>query len=152
MSTDRGMEKEDVVHIYSGVLLSHKKNEIMPFTAMWMNLEIIILSEVRERKISYVITYMWNLIKLFNKIFLKESLQRCRRAKTENDTSWDYFLWEIVTGLNSLDYIIHLLFINYSMDKARSHYFWIHNEAMCWSYKKDEHTSKINEQTKQGVL
>ena len=25
MSIDRGMDKEDVVHIYSGILLSHKK-------------------------------------------------------------------------------------------------------------------------------
>ena len=25
MSIDRGMAKEDVVHIYSGILLSHKK-------------------------------------------------------------------------------------------------------------------------------
>ena len=27
-----------------------KKNEIMPFAAAWMHLEIIILSEVRKRK------------------------------------------------------------------------------------------------------
>ena len=27
-----------------------EKNEIMPFTATWMDLEIIILSEVRQRK------------------------------------------------------------------------------------------------------
>jgi len=27
-----------------------KKNEIMPFVATWMDLEIIILSEVRKRK------------------------------------------------------------------------------------------------------
>ena len=28
-----------------------KKNEIMPFAATWMDLEIIILSEIRNRKI-----------------------------------------------------------------------------------------------------
>ena len=41
-----------------------KKNEVMPFAATWMQLEIIILSEVkseRERQIPYDITYMWNL-------------------------------------------------------------------------------------------
>ena len=30
-----------------------KRNEIMPFAAMWMDLEIFILSEVRERQTSY---------------------------------------------------------------------------------------------------
>ena len=40
-----------------------KRNEIMPFAATWMDLEIIILSEVNqtEKDISYDITYMWNL-------------------------------------------------------------------------------------------
>ena len=39
------MDKEDVVHIYNGILSSHKKNEIMPFAATYMDLKIIILSE-----------------------------------------------------------------------------------------------------------
>ena len=58
------MDKENVVHIYNGILVI-KKNEIMPLAATWMDLEIIILTEVRsdrERQISYNITHMWNLI------------------------------------------------------------------------------------------
>ena len=35
MSTDKGMDKEDLVHIYNGILLSFKKNKIMPFAATW---------------------------------------------------------------------------------------------------------------------
>ena len=44
------MDKEDVVHIYSGMLLSHKKNKIMPLAATRMDLEIIILCEISQRK------------------------------------------------------------------------------------------------------
>ena len=45
------------VEYYSAI----KKNEIMPFAATRIDLEIIIRSEVSQRQISYDITYMWNL-------------------------------------------------------------------------------------------
>ena len=39
-----------------------KKEEVLPFAAMWMDLEIIILSEVsREKQVLYDIAYLWNL-------------------------------------------------------------------------------------------
>ena len=39
-----------------------KKNEIMLFVATWMQLEVIMLSEVSQKeKIPYDVTYMWNL-------------------------------------------------------------------------------------------
>ena len=52
-----------------------KKNEIMPFAATWMDLDIIILSEVNltEKDISYDITYMRNLKKMIQmNLFTKQ--------------------------------------------------------------------------------
>ena len=37
-----------MIHIYNEILLSHKKDKIMPFAAAWMQLESLLLSEVRE--------------------------------------------------------------------------------------------------------
>ena len=41
---------KDVVYIYNGILLSHRKNEIMPFAATEMDLDIIILNEVSQKE------------------------------------------------------------------------------------------------------
>ena len=43
------MDQDGVAHIHGGILLSHKKNEIMPSAATWMDLEIIILSEESQK-------------------------------------------------------------------------------------------------------
>ena len=48
------MDKEDVVHIYNGILLSHKRGKIGSFVEMWMDLESVIQSEVRKRKTNTV--------------------------------------------------------------------------------------------------
>ena len=57
------MDKEDMVHIYSGILLSREKNETMPFAAMWMQLETIILSEVvQKEKGLYYIRYKYCIV------------------------------------------------------------------------------------------
>ena len=49
-----------MVYTENGILLGHKQNEIMPFVATWMDLEITILSEVSqtEKNKCYDITYM----------------------------------------------------------------------------------------------
>ena len=44
------MDYKDVVHIYNGILLSHKKNEMIQFLVTWMQLEILILSEVNQKE------------------------------------------------------------------------------------------------------
>ena len=61
MSTDEWIKKmwyTYAMEYYSAI----KKNEIMPFAATWMDLEMIILSEGKsERQIPYDIAYIWNL-------------------------------------------------------------------------------------------
>ena len=52
----------------------------MPFAEIWKDLEIIILSEIRERQ-SYDITYMWNLDKLYKWTYLEN---RNRPTDIEN--------------------------------------------------------------------
>ena len=70
----RGLDKEDVVHRHNGTLLSYKKkNEILPFAATWMDLEIIILNEGRQRQLPYDITYAWNQIKMTLSIKQKQT-------------------------------------------------------------------------------
>ena len=53
----------------------------MPCAATWMHLEIIILSEVSQRQISYDITYMWNPKYDTNELFLQNGKRPNRHRK-----------------------------------------------------------------------
>ena len=37
-------------YIYNGILLSHKKSEILPLATTWMELEALMLSEISQRE------------------------------------------------------------------------------------------------------
>ena len=55
MYIHRGMDKENVIHTHTHTehYSAIKKNEIMSFAAMWMDLEVIIWSEVIREKGRY---------------------------------------------------------------------------------------------------
>ena len=44
------MEKEDVVHMYNGYFSAIKRNGIGSFVVMWMNLESVVQSDVRQKE------------------------------------------------------------------------------------------------------
>ena len=50
MSINRGMDKEDVVHVYNGILHSHKKNEMEVLVVRWVDVESVIQSEVSQKE------------------------------------------------------------------------------------------------------
>ena len=53
-----------MIHIYNGLLLSHKKEQIMPFAVTWMQQGMFILSELSQRKKD-----KYHLIALSSKIY-----------------------------------------------------------------------------------
>ena len=69
MSINRVMDKEYVV-------TQPQKGRIMPFAATWMDLEIIILSEVNqtEIQISYDIADVWSLKYDINELIYKTEI------------------------------------------------------------------------------
>ena len=45
---DRRMDKENVVHVYNGILFSLKKKKILFFGTIWVKLQGIMLSEISQ--------------------------------------------------------------------------------------------------------
>ena len=58
--TEKWIRKVWYIHTIE-CYLAIKKNEIMPFAASWMDLDSVIMSEVKQEKLSYDIPYIHNL-------------------------------------------------------------------------------------------
>ena len=91
------MDKEDMIHIYNGILLNHEKEWTMPFAATWMDLEIIILSEVgqtniiwyhlyTESKQKHKLTYSQNRNRLID---IENNLMVTKREERDKLGVWD---------------------------------------------------------------
>ena len=78
--------KRDLVYIpYSTI----NKNGILPYAATWMDPEMIILSEVRERHISYDITYQFSSVQSLSCVQLfVNSWTEARQASLSITNSW----------------------------------------------------------------
>ena len=71
-----------------------KKNEIMPFEAIWMDLQIIILSEVRQRK-----TNIWyHLYVELKKKWYKRTYLKNRKKPTDFKTNLMVTIGETIGG------------------------------------------------------
>ena len=70
-----------------------KRKEIMAFAATWMDLEIIMQSEVRQTQTSHASTSMWNLKKWYNKLLCRTNTdsQTLKNLWFPKDTCWG--LW-----------------------------------------------------------
>ena len=58
------MAKTVVVHIYNGILLSHKRNKFESVLVRWMNLEPVIQSEVsqKEKNKYHILMHIWGFL------------------------------------------------------------------------------------------
>ena len=70
------LKKEEVVHIYHGVLLSQKNNDILPFVTTRMDLEGIMLREVSQTQKDkyYTISLICGKLKVWNALWSQVDL------------------------------------------------------------------------------
>ena len=58
-----------------------KKNKVMPFSATWMDLEIIIQSELSQKEKNHIITYMHNPKNERNKLIYKTEIDSQKQER-----------------------------------------------------------------------
>ena len=88
-----------MVHIYSGILLSHKK-EIMPFAVTCVDLEIIVLSEVSQTEKD-----KYHMISLICRILKKKKIQmnvftKQKQTHRQRKQTYGYQRGEVWGGIN----------------------------------------------------
>ena len=74
MSIDRWMEKEAVIHIHHGILLSYKKEFIWICSnerAEPGTYDTELSESERERQILHINTYMWNLQRWYQRAYMQ---------------------------------------------------------------------------------
>ena len=106
---NRGTDKEDAIHIYNGILLSHKREQNCfifrdvggprDYHTEWSKSE-------REKQISYINTYMWNLEKWYRWSYLQSGSQvtdvENRRMDTKGERWGGGMHWEIGIDIYTL--------------------------------------------------
>ena len=109
ISINRGVDKENVMGVYSGILLSHKRSEIMPYAATRMGLNRDCHTEWsqpdREGQI-YAIAYMCNLKYDTNELIFKTEMD-----SQKTDLWWGQWLgegWHGSSGLTDPNYYIKM--------------------------------------------
>ena len=83
-----------------------KKNLLTSSAVTWVDLEIIILGEVRERQITYDITYMWNLnydTNLFTRLKQTHRHKKQTYGHQSGKRVWDDQIYNTVYKINNKD-------------------------------------------------
>ena len=88
------------IYIYIGILFNCQKNEILPFTETWMDLEIFILTEVRhtEANIYYHLCVESKKVRQINFFFYKNRLTdfKNKLAITKRERQREGKIWSFV--------------------------------------------------------
>ena len=88
MPISRQMDKEAVVHIHHGILLSHEKESVL---MRWMKLESIIQSEVSQKdKDQYsILTHIYEILKDGNDNPICKTGKETQMYRTDFWTLWE---------------------------------------------------------------
>ena len=87
MSVDKWMDKNNGTYIQWNI--SHKKNKIIPFTATWIDLEIIILNEASHKEKDKYPNMVWYHLYVESKKMIQINLFiRQRDSQTEKKNLW----------------------------------------------------------------